>query len=154
MSTMTNNTPYRLHHALGYHLTLTSRLQERRFEDQIKGLGLTRISWCILLAIEVENLCQPSDIADFVGIDRTAASRALRQMENAGLLRRKTGTADRRTTRVEVTALGAGLLQRGTDFARANAAHFEGKLTAEEAAELRHLLDKLRKGEGTRLKRL
>lgn len=154
MSIMRTENPYRLHLALGYQLTLTSRLQERRFEDQIRTLGLTRISWCILLAVETEELNRPSDIADFVGIDRTATSRALRQMENAGMLRRKSGDADRRTTCVEVTERGAGLLGRATDFARANATHFENKLSAPEALELRRLLEKLRIGEETRLRRL
>ena len=151
---MTTEDSYRLHLALGYQLTLTSRLQERRFEDQIKALGLTRISWCVLLAVDTEKLSRPSDIADFVGIDRTATSRALRQMENAGMLRRKSGDADRRTTCVEVTEHGTGLVRRGSEFARANATHFEGKLSAQEALELRRLLEKLRTGEETRLKSL
>ena len=83
---MKKEPPYRLHTSLGYHLSLASRLQERRLDEQLKTLGLTRTTWCILLAVGNEGLCQPSDIADFVGIDRTATSRALRHMEDDGLL--------------------------------------------------------------------
>ena len=56
---------YRLHHSLGYHLSIASRLQERRLDEKLKPVGLTRSTWCILLAIGNENLSQPSDIADF-----------------------------------------------------------------------------------------
>lgn len=92
---MTPDTPYRLHDSLGFQLTITSRFQEHHLEDQLKTLGLTRITWCILLAVENEKLENPSDIAKFVGIDRTAASRALRQMENAGMIRRTGGNSDK-----------------------------------------------------------
>ncbi|MEM1302763.1 MAG: MarR family transcriptional regulator, partial [Pseudomonadota bacterium] len=79
---------YRLHDSLGYNLSLAARLQERRLDDGLRSLALTRTNWCILLAVGVEGLSGPSDIAAFVGIDRTATSRALRQMEQAGLIER------------------------------------------------------------------
>ncbi len=51
---MTNRPPYRLHDAIGYQLTVTARLQERRFEAALKTLDLTRITWCVLLAADDE----------------------------------------------------------------------------------------------------
>ncbi|MCK4713270.1 MAG: winged helix-turn-helix transcriptional regulator [Marinosulfonomonas sp.] len=145
---------YRLHQSLGYQLSLTSRLQERRFEEQLKPLGLTRITWCILLAVEVEALVNPSDIAAFVGIDRTATSRALRQMETAGMVKRGAGKGDGRTTTVALTDTGHDLLARATPMARANVAHWQDKLTETETTELRRLMAKLRLNEDTALKRL
>jgi DNA-binding MarR family transcriptional regulator len=49
------------------------------------------VGWCILLAVEEEGLKNPSEIAQFVGIDRTATSRALRQLEDEGLIAREMG---------------------------------------------------------------
>ena len=89
---------YRLHASLGYNLSLAARLQERRLDDALKTLGLSRTTWCVLLAVGVEALTQPSEIATFIGIDRTATSRALRMMEADGLLTRESGRADKRTT--------------------------------------------------------
>ena len=140
--------PYRLHASLLYQLTLTSRLQERRFEDGLKALGLTRISWCVLLAVENEGLSQPSGIAEFIGIDRTAMSRALRQMEAAGLVeRRRAAGTDRRHTAVGLTAAGREALWRATPLAEENAQHFLAKLPASERDQLRRLLAVLREGE-------
>lgn len=151
---MNNKDNYRLHQSLGYQLSLTSRLQERRFEEQLKTLGLTRITWCILLAVEVETLVNPSDIAAFVGIDRTATSRALRQMETARIVKRGAGKDDGRTTLVALTDTGRELHRRATPMARENASHWQEKLSQSDTEELCRLMAKLRMGEDTALKRL
>jgi len=151
---METDNKYRLHQSLGYQMSLTSRLQERRFDEQLKTLGLTRITWCILLAVEVEEMVNPSDIAAFVGIDRTATSRALRQMETAGMVKRGAGKDDGRTTTVALTDTGRDLHRRATPMARVNAQHWQSKLTAEETTELCRLMNKLRSGEDAALTRL
>ena len=58
---------YHLHASLGYRLTRAARIAERRFEDRLSDKGLTRMSWCVLLAVGEEGLTMPSDIADFGG---------------------------------------------------------------------------------------
>lgn len=151
---MSTDQNYRLHQSLGYQMSLTSRLLERQFEDRLKPLGLTRITWCILLAVEVEALLNPSDIAGFVGIDRTATSRALRQMEAAGMIARGVGKEDGRTTLVALTDLGRELVTTTVPMARANAQHWQNKLSRAEADELCRLMAKLRMGEDAALKRL
>ncbi len=151
---MNGTGPYRLQESLGYQLSIAARLQERRLDEKLKTLGLTRTSWCILLAVGNEGLSQPSDIAGFVGVDRTATSRALRQMEAQGLLARKSGTGDRRTRRVELTDLGRDRIARATPHARENADKLSAALTPEEEAELMRLLGKLRQAENIVLKTL
>ena len=153
MTLPTMSTPYRLHASLGYQLSLAARIQERRLEEGLRGLGLTRISWCILLAVGNEGLRHPSDIARFVGIDRTATSRALKQMETDGLVQRKAGEDDRRTTSVVMTPHGAGLLGRGTPIAEANNARMEARLSDTERADLDRLLRKVREGDPVQLDR-
>ena len=138
---------YRLHDSLGYHLSLAARDQERRFDEGLKTLGLTRTTWCILLATANEGLTQPSDIADFVGIDRTATSRALRTMEADGLIRRRTGNDDKRTTEVRLTKKGERRLEAATPYAVANNMVMSDRLDPGEEAELRRLLGKLTEGQ-------
>ena len=142
---------YRLHASLGYNLSLAARLQERRLDDALKSLALTRTSWCILLAVGNEDLHQPSDIARFVGIDRTATSRALRKMEEDGLVARETGRGDRRTTRVSLTALGRQRIGEGTPYAAANNEAMRAKLSDAEHRRLLTLLGKLTEGEAAEL---
>lgn len=136
--------PYRLHASLGYHLSVAARQQERRLDEQLKTLGLTRTTWCVLLAVGNEELTQPSEIAAFVGIDRTATSRALRQMEADGLLARSSGTEDRRTRRVALTDKGCDAIKAATPFARQNARIMADQLDPGEQEALIRLLTKLR----------
>ena len=138
---------YRLHDSLGYNLSFAARLQERRIEEALKTLGLTRTTWCILLAVGNEDFWRPSDIARFVGIDRTATSRALRHMEHDGLVQREIGPDDRRTTRVTLTTLGRRRIDEGTTMAMANNAAMRQKLSAEDYDKLLALLHQLTDGE-------
>jgi len=136
-----------LHNSIGHHITRTARLIERRVEAGLRPLGLTRVGWCILLAVEEEGLKNPSEIAQFVGIDRTATSRTLRQLENDGLIGREMGRADRRTTEVTLTEEGRQLLAQARPICMENMDHFNAKLSAGEALQLRRLLAALASGE-------
>ncbi len=151
---MPDTNRYDLHGSLGYQLSVTARLNEKGFEEALKSLGMNRTTWCVLLALEVEGLTKPSDIARFIGIDRTAISRALRQMEGAGLIRRASGADDGRTTLVAITGKGRDLLARATPHASANASHFDQRLTARERRQLVELLAKLRGAEALALNRI
>lgn len=150
---MSEPAPYRLHESTLYQLTLTARLQERRLESGLKALGLSRITWCVLLAVRNEGLDRPSEIAEFIGIDRTSTSRALRQMERAGLLERRCGEGDKRTKLVVLSEAGVDRLRRATPLAEENSRHFLSKLAQGEAGVLEHLLAKLRAGEEHALER-
>ncbi|MEO9825158.1 MAG: MarR family transcriptional regulator [Paracoccaceae bacterium] len=142
---------YRLHASLGYNLSLAARLQERRLDEALKTLGLTRITWCVLLGVGNEGLSKPSDLASFVGIDRTATSRALRGMEADGLIERTGGDGDKRTRHVKLTPLGQDRIQAGTPFAVANNDAMATKLTEKEHRALLTLLGKLTDGEDAEL---
>jgi len=148
---MYESEPYRLHQSLGYHLSMAARVQERRLDEGLRRLGLSRLSWCVLLAVGNEGLENPSGIAEFIGIDRTATSRVLRQMEGQGLIARSAGKGDRRTTAVRLTPKGRETLAAGTPHAVENNAIMQGRLSEEELRELKRLLAKLREGEATPL---
>lgn len=145
---------YDLHQAIGYQITLFSRINERRFEQGLSAFGLTRVTWCILLSAGQEGLANPSDIADFIGIDRTATSRGLRRLEADHLITRVSGDADRRTTEVALTASGQALLQRANACAAENAEYFNAKLSWYERDMLTTILAKLLAGETRNIKGL
>lgn len=134
---------YSLHDSLGYMISVAARIQERRIENLLKQFGLTISGWCVLLAVGVEGMSHPSDIASFIRVDRTAASRALRQLEQDGLIARTTGKPDRRTTNVVLTARGEQILKEAIPAARANNDVMSALLDDGEEAQLRASLRKL-----------
>ncbi len=133
-----------LHDSIGHHVTLAARQIERRVEDGLRAHKLTRTGWCVLVAVEEDGLKNPSEIAEFVGIDRTATSRILRQLEEEGLIARQMGQTDRRTTEVVLTDLGRNRMKDAMPICQENIAHYTGKLTAAEIVELKRILLKLR----------
>jgi DNA-binding MarR family transcriptional regulator len=138
---------YDLHASLGYQLTLLSRINERKFEQHLAPLGLTRVKWCVLLAVHEQGLKNPSDIAEFVGIDRTATSRALRALDSDGLISRCSGKNDKRMTEVALTTKGHNVLAGAIAAAKTNANHFSEKLSWYERTTLTEIIQKLMKGE-------
>ncbi len=134
---------YNLSDSLGYRLTLLSRINERRFETMLTPLGLTRVTWCVLLAIGQEGLQSPSEIAEWIGIDRTATSRALRGLERHKLIERRSGTQDKRTKIVDISKAGAAALADANQAARQNSGHFKSKLTWYEQDMLSTIIQKL-----------
>lgn len=152
---MTENlAPYDLQASLGYQITLLARINERQFEKYLTPLGLTRVNWCVLLAVDQQGLVNPSEIAAFIGIDRTATSRALRRLEADGLVQRRSGADDKRKTEVRATARGAATLSKACDVARVNAVRFAGKLSPNERNTLESLLGRLMAGEDRDVKGL
>jgi DNA-binding MarR family transcriptional regulator len=53
-----------------------------------------------------------SDLAEFTGLNPTMLSRLIPKLEEAGLILRSAGEADRRVCRVDTTAKGDRLLER------------------------------------------
>ncbi|BDW84560.1 MULTISPECIES: MarR family winged helix-turn-helix transcriptional regulator [Roseicyclus] len=134
---------FSLQDSVGHQITRTARILERRVEDDLRRFGLTRVGWCVLVAVAEEGKKNPSDIANFVGIDRTATSRALRQLESDGLILREMGRDDRRTTEVRMTELGQAQFIAALPFCRAASIHFHSKLSEPELETLKGLLAKL-----------
>jgi len=136
-----------LHDSVGHHISRAARLVERRVEEGVRRYGLTRIGWCVLLTVHEEGRKNPSDIANFVGIDRTATSRTLRQLEAQGLIAREIGREDRRTTEVTLTAKGRDCVSSTLPLCREAMMHFNAKMTDAEMTELKRLLGLLTEGE-------
>ena len=132
---------YHLHESLGYRLTYAARLNERRFEARLAEHGLTRLMWCVLCALEYEALSRPSDIAEFIGVDRTAISRCLKQMEGRGLIERTAAEGDARARSICATNAGRNALAPATQAAQENAAFWNDKLTGGDRIALLRALD-------------
>jgi DNA-binding MarR family transcriptional regulator len=138
-----SNSKFSLRDSVGHQITRTARILERKVEEDLRRFKMTRVGWCVLVAVAEEGIKNPSDIANFVGIDRTATSRALRQLESDGLILREMGRDDRRTTEVRLTELGQSQFDAALPICRAASVHFNHKLTSAELETLKALLAKL-----------
>lgn len=138
---------YQLRDGLGYRVSRLARVMERDFEHRLSGLGITRLMWCVLPTVGLEGIERPSEIARHIGVDRTALSRVLRELEAKGLVRRDKDGSDGRSTRVALTEKGRSRLQMALPQSMGTTHHFSSKLSEKEAETFRCLVDKLLAGE-------
>jgi len=143
MLRMSNVKPYDLRSGLGYRLSLAARLNQMEFESDLTTLGITRQMWCVLIAVGQHQITRPTEIAAYIGINRTAASRSIRQMAQRGLLERRNGTQDKRTNEVNLTEKGVETLQKALPMAQNAQNNLRSRLSENELSQLSNLLDKL-----------
>jgi DNA-binding MarR family transcriptional regulator len=73
------------------------------------------MQFAILLVIEDRPDIDATRISELIGSDRTTIRQAPRILEKKALIRRATGTHDRRTKTVEITDEGAAMVIRISD---------------------------------------
>lgn len=104
-----------VHQSLGYWASLLARTMEAEFNKHLSGYEVTRVSWAVLGAIAYDGMKTPSELAEFLKIDRASITRLLDKLDAQGLIERIRQESDRRSVTLQVTpngkALSAELLQ-------------------------------------------
>ena len=137
---------YGLQTSIGFQLTLAARVNERSVEAVLAEHGLTRILWTALVAIGLNSMSRPSNIAEFLGVDRPTVSRALTKLEELGLVERSSNPTDGRQISVHATKSGTDLIHTAAPKVQASVERFLSRLTTEERNELAQILGKLNSG--------
>lgn len=145
---------YRLHSRLGYKVSRLARLMEARLEEKISPLGVTRLMWCVLSGVGMEGVRTPSELAAYVGVARSAVSRALRAMETMELLSRQPAAGDGRGVQIALTDKGRDVMERCKVHVEWLNGHFTSKIAATELEVLMKQIDRLSSGETRELDRL
>lgn len=145
---------FTLHNRVGFKVTRLARIMEARLEKQLSEHGITRLMWCVLRGVGMENVTTPSRLAEYICIARPAISRLLNTMEERGLLKRLEINGDKRFTEVELTDLGREKMTTCHVLVKQLNDHFSGKLDAETYHVLMTAIDKLTEGEQVQLMRL
>ncbi len=137
---------YHLHDRLGYKLTLAAQVNNQILVNLLAQLGLNRQTWCVLVAVGEQQINQPSEIADYIGIQRAAVSRTLKDMHSKGLLRRDSDPDNGKQTLVTLTDEGKRLLAQSLVLCENATQRLEEKLTLTERQQLDKLLNKFLSG--------
>ena len=95
---------YRLSRLLSVGGSMVIRLCEGRF-------GITRREWRVIARLAQEQDILSSELAEAIQLDRARTSRAVSSLVAKKLVRRQTGTADRRQARLALTEKGRSLHQ-------------------------------------------
>lgn len=142
---MTND--YHLQDRLGYKLSRLSRIVQSRLDTELTKHDLTRLKWCVLSSVELEDHNSPSDLADHIGITRPAISRLLKAMIKSGLIERKLTDEDGRSRKINVTDTGRKKISACRPFVEQNQEYFLSKLSYEQRDALDQALSDMIAGE-------
>lgn len=97
---------------LGRRVARLHRLVARRFEAELRTSGLTLPQLEVLSELALaEKPARPSDLAGWLGLERSTISRNLDVLTDRGYVRAAETSPTGRSTRVEITAAGLTALQ-------------------------------------------
>ncbi len=88
---------------LGFVLHDVARLLRKRFEQRVRGLGLTRSQWQVLVHLAQHEGINQVGLAEILEIEPITLLRILDRLEAAGLVERRTHAADRRVRLLYLT---------------------------------------------------
>ncbi|MEV6279916.1 MarR family transcriptional regulator [Nocardia sp. NPDC051832] len=125
-------------------LRVHAQLVPRIDADLRRGFDLPLAWYDVLLELDGADPLRMTDLGNRVVLSRTRVSRLVTEMENAGLITRRTNPDDARSAFVTCTDLGrARLRQAAPHYRDSVTAHFADRLTAAELDALARTLTKL-----------
>jgi len=131
---------------IGLQLARTARVVTQEFDRAMAEAGGSGPVWQVLLLIRSKQWEQQSEMARAMGVTGATLTHHLNALERQGLVRRWREESNRRVQLVELTDDGIALFDRLRTVAMRHDRRLRSHLTAEEAAKLGELLEKLRAG--------
>jgi DNA-binding MarR family transcriptional regulator len=117
-----------------------ARRLARRFDVAFSHLGITNQQFSLMMMLNNAGGPNIGRVADFLAMDRTTLTAALKALQGPGLVAVARDPDDLRVKRVSLTAAGGKLLQSAIPIWRAEHAKLETELPGSTASDLRAAL--------------
>lgn len=130
---------------LGYDVNETALAIRREFDRRAGALGVTRAQWRVLSRLARQDGQRQVDLADALDIEPITLCRMIDRLSEAGLVERRADEADRRAWRIHLTGKAGPIIADLASLADAFMADILDGISTGEQAELRRLLEKVRK---------
>ena len=125
------------------HLAIVHRHMIKLLDRELVPLDLGHGRYLYLFRLYNADGSKQQELADVIGADKAAATRALARLEKAGLVRREPDKEDRRATRVYLTRKADALRPRLEAALEQSAQSFTSVLNNKEREQLKKLLAKI-----------
>ncbi|TXH70123.1 MAG: MarR family transcriptional regulator [Thiothrix sp.] len=116
------------------------------FLDECSIYDLTPLQFAVLIVLSEQGPQDQVTLGGEIALDRTTITVVVRNLEERGLIVRDKSGRDQRSKIVSITAAGKKLLQQVLPAVEHTQARIMAPLSAEESAQLLHLLEKLAEG--------
>jgi len=128
---------------LAYLLARASHLISAEFHAVVRRSRLPVLQWRVLATLADAQVASIGAVADIVLVPQSTLTRVAERMVRSGLLLRAADAADRRITRIRLSAKGLKLAARLVPQARAHEAAVVDALGEADAAVLKRILRRL-----------
>ncbi len=105
-------------HCLCLHTQRAARALARRFDKAFLPLDLTNGQFSLMMALNRPDSPRIGELADFLAMDRTSLTAALKPLQRRGLVTVRPHPHDRRSRVLKLTASGRELLARAVPIWR------------------------------------
>jgi DNA-binding MarR family transcriptional regulator len=139
---------FHLHNSFGFWITRLANMMREQFNQQLQTQDVTWPQWMILNVLHHQLAKTPAQIADNIGVDRSAVTRLLDRLEAKGLVERLHDGLDRRSIKILVTPAGAELMAQLNQAAMQHQAFFLSELHPTELRVLKGNVQKLLRAGG------
>jgi DNA-binding MarR family transcriptional regulator len=129
---------------LGFVLHDVARLLRKRFEQQVRQLGLTRSKWQVLAHLARNQGIQQGALAEILEVEPITLCRIVDRLEAAGLVRRQRHPTDRRVWRLHLTEAAEPILETMTRISHTTRAAALAGVAPDEQDRLLEMLTKMR----------
>lgn len=120
-----------------------ARVMARRFDLALKPFGLTNGQFSLLMALNRPEPARISDLAPFLGVDRTTLTAALKVLEREGLASAAPDPSDKRSRRAALLPAGHARLIAALPAWAAAHDDFDATLTTGTLGALRSALERI-----------
>ncbi len=127
---------YSIQKSTGYWIQRIASSMSEHFREQLAQHGVARSTWPILSAIHNEEASTPMALSRFIGMDPSAVTRKLDQLEKAGLVVRTPNGSDRRSIKLTLTSKAKGLVAKLAACSMATNEKFLSNVPSADAKEL------------------
>ena len=127
----------------GYCFTKSALRLRKLLSDGLEDVGIQLPQMGLMIILSKSGPMNQLSLGEEMAIDKATMVKVLDQMEDSGVVRRRTDPADRRVKLVELTPKGRNLLPKMQKMRDQVEAKFLSCLSKAEATELRRLITKL-----------
>ena len=117
-----------------------ARRLARRFDRLFAPLGLTNGQFSMLVALSGQWTPRMGELAEFLGMDSTTMTAAVKPLEKRGLVTLQADEADARVRRPRLTETGREIVAQAVPLWREEHAKVQAELVGQDAAAIARVL--------------
>lgn len=110
---MKQRTSFKLDEFLPFKLNMTAEIITRDFAEMcITQFNLSRSQWRIMVLLQQHQMLTAKEICEMTNMEKVMVSRAVKELEQRKLIKRKVNKEDKRSLFLELTAKGKKTIEK------------------------------------------